>query len=204
MEKENKTDKELVQQLTNNNELAFIELYVRYKDRLLCFCLNFIKSRDEAEDLVQELFLFIWESRFFLKPHLSFSSYLYTIAHHRILNYFRKIEFQRKVENLISEQLPQEEDVIISNIVFNEYQEILKLTISKLPPKRQCIFNMSREMNLSHKEIAESLNISIYTVQEHISESLRFIKKQFSKCTDVHFGGLLFILQFINITPVFL
>ena len=179
MDLRNKSDKELVKQLVNNDEFAFAELYIRYKSKLLSFYFTYLKSTDEAEDLVQELFLYIWESRGYLNSELSFSSYLYTIAHNRVLNYLRNINIKQKVENVLAQQMLQHEDVIESDLIFKEYLSMLNQVITKLPPQRQRIFNMSREQNLSHKEIAQILGISINTVQEHISESLRFIKGYF-------------------------
>ena len=174
-----KADRELVSLLVNNDESAFTELYVRYKNKLLAFCFTYLKSTDVVEDLVQELFLYIWESRNFLNAELSFSSYLYTIAHNRVLNYLRNVDVKLKVETVLAKQTLQHEDIIESDIIYKEYLLMLKQVIAKLPPQRQRIFNMSREQHFTHKEIAEFLGISIYTVQEHISESLRFIKAQF-------------------------
>lgn len=65
-----KTDTELVTLLIQNNEAAFSELYVRYKDKLYYFCLQFLKSKEEANDIVQEIFIRIWESRSFINPNL--------------------------------------------------------------------------------------------------------------------------------------
>lgn len=174
-----KADKDLVKLLINNDEAAFSELYVRYKNKLMAFCFTYLKSTDEAEDLVQELFLYIWESRYFINEERSFSSYLYTIAHNRVLNYFRNVDVKLKVETLLAKQIPQYEEIIESDIIYKEYLSMLKQVITQLPPQRKRIFNMSREQNLTHKEIAEILGISPHTVQEHISESLHFIKNQF-------------------------
>lgn len=87
MELREKTDTELVTLLIQNNEAAFSELYVRYKDKLYYFCLQILKSKEETNDIVQEIFIRIWESRSFINPNLSFSSFLYTMVRNRILNY---------------------------------------------------------------------------------------------------------------------
>lgn len=171
-----KTDIELVNLLTQDNEAAFSELYIRNKDKLYYFCLNLLKSKEDANDIVQEIFTRIWESRNFINPDLSFSSFLYTIARNRILNYFRSVDIDLKVKSILAQRDPVEEDIIESNLIYTEYQKILKGAIEALPPQRKKIFNMSREDNMTHKEIAAQLGISVNTVQEHISESLRFIK----------------------------
>lgn len=195
MDNSKKTDKELVIRLTDDDETAFTELYIRYKNKMYAFCFTFLKSADETEDLVQELFTNIWESHRFINPDLSFSSYLYTIAHNRMVNYFRNVNIENKVKSILSEIIPQTEETIESEMIYEDYQTILKQAILQLPPQRQRIFNLSREENLSHREIAQQLGISVYTVQEHISESLRFIKSYFSKRTDIKLGVLFILLS---------
>lgn len=186
-----KTDTELAILLTLNDEAAFSELYVRYKDKLYYFCLHLLKSKEEANDIVQEIFIRIWESRNFINPDLSFSSFLYTMARNRILNYFRDIDIDEKVKEILATQKVTEEEAIDSKIIYTEYQVILQKAISQLPPQRRKIFNMSRIESMSHKEIAAELGISVNTVQEHISEALKFIKAYFSKHADMSISLLL-------------
>ena len=186
-----KTDTELAILLTLNDEAAFSELYVRYKDKLYYFCLHLLKSKEEANDIVQEIFIRIWESRNFINPDLSFSSFLYTMARNRILNYFRDIDIDEKVKEILATHKVTEEEAIDSKIIYTEYQVILQNAISQLPPQRRKIFNMSRIESMSHKEIAAELGISVNTVQEHISEALKFIKAYFSKHADMSISLLL-------------
>lgn len=186
-----KTDTELVALLVRDNEAAFSELYVRYKNKLYYFVFHLLKSKEETNDIVQEIFIRIWESRNFINPNLSFSSFLYTMARNRILNYFRDINIDEKVKEILATQKVEEEEAIDSQIIYTEYQEILRNAISCLPPQRQKIFNMSRIESMSHKEIAAKLGISVNTVQEHISEALKFIKNYFSKHADMYLNLLL-------------
>lgn len=191
-----KTDKELAILLTKNDELAFREFYFRYKDKLWHYAFSFLKSREESDDIVQEIFIRFWELRSFLDVELSISSFLYTITRNRILNYFRDMDVEIQVKKALLLKHSDKEDSIEANIIFSEYQKILMSAIEQLPPQRQRIFNLSRIENKSHKEIALQLGISVSTVQEHISESLRFIKEYFSKHTDLALGML--ILAFLN------
>lgn len=189
-----KTDPELVLLLTQDDEAAFSELYVRYKDKLRYFCLSLLKSGEEADDIVQEIFIRIWESRSFINPDLSFSSFLYTLARNRILNHFRDADIDMKVKQILALKNPTEENVIESDMIYAEYKNMLYEAIETLSPQRKKIFNMSRKENLSHKEIAAQLGISVNTVQEHISESLRSIKSYFLKHTDISLSLLMFFV----------
>lgn len=185
-----KTDKELVEQLIQNEEVAFGELYIRYKDKLYYFCLHLLKSKEESNDIVQEVFTRLWESRSFIRPELSFSSFLYTMTRNRILNYFRDMDIDTKVKQIIAAEKLTEEETIESEIIYTEYQKIFREAIDHLPPQRKRIFSLSRIENKSHKEIAKELGISVNTVQEHISEALAFIKTYFSQHSDISMGIL--------------
>lgn len=167
--------------LTQHDEVAFCELYTRYKDKLYYFCFSLLKSKEEANDIVQEIFIRIWESRSFINPELSFSAFIYTMARNRILNYFRGIDIDTKIKEIIAFKSPVKEEKIESDIIYTEYQKLLTDAIDAMPPQRKKVFNLSREENLSHKEIAARLDISVNTVQQHISESLKFIKLYFKK-----------------------
>jgi len=195
MRSSSQTDTELVTLLTLNNEDAFRELYFRYKDKLWYYCFSFLKSEDEVEDMIQEIFIRLWEFRSMLDPDLSFSSFLYTMAHNKILNFFRDMDVELQVKKNLFQKVLIEEPTVESDIIFAEYRQILSEAINKLPARRKQIFHMSRVENLSHKEIALNLGISVHTVQEHISESLRFIKSYFLQHTDLTLGVMFSILS---------
>jgi RNA polymerase sigma-70 factor (ECF subfamily) len=184
------THKELVTLLAHNKEEAFSELYFRYKDKLWQYCFRFLKSEEETDDIIQEVFIRIWELRCFIDPEMSFSSFIYTITRNRILNYFRDMNIELQVKKALSLRTIIEKETIESALIFSEYQQILKDAIDKLPAQRKKVFNMSRTENLSHKEIASILGVSVNTIQDHISESLKFIKNYFAHHTDMTLGVL--------------
>lgn len=190
-----KTDKELIVLLTKNDEGAFREIYFRYKDKLWHYCFSFLKSQDESDDMVQEVFIRLWEMRHFVDSSLAFSSFLYTMTRNRILNYFRDMNVEAQVMKALALKQTEFEATIESELIFSDYRQILTDAIDKLPAQRKRIFSMSRIDNLSHKEIAAHLGISVYTVQEHISESLRFIKSYFAKHSDITLSMLFIALM---------
>jgi len=187
-------DKELAMLLAKSDEFAFRELYIRYKSKLWSYSISFLKSKDECDDLIQEIFIHLWEMRFIINSELSISSLLYTMTRNRIINYFRNMDVKLQAKIALA-QTPIESKSTEDELIFMDYQKILMDAINKLPPQRKRIFNLSRIENKSHKEIASLLGISISTVQEHISESLRFIKKFFSNYTDLNINIL--ILAFL-------
>lgn len=192
-----KSDKDLVVLLNSNDESAFRELYIRYKDRLWNYIFAFLKADDESDDLIQDIFIHLWELRHSVNPELSFSSFIYKMAKNKVLNYFRDKDLDFQYKKSLNVSKPIEIDSIDADIIYLEYQKILIAAIEQLPPQRKRIFNMSRIEHKTHKEIAIQLGISVSTVQEHISASLHFIKIYFTKNSDLILKFL--ILAFILI-----
>lgn len=174
-------ERSLVIRLIAGDEDAFCELYAAYKNRLIYFAMRFLKSREYAEDIFQDAFTVIWESRSFINPDASFSSYLYTIVHNRILNQLRELESaDRLKEHILSQAVDYNNDTS-DEIFAHDLQELITRALQQLTPRQREVFEMSREKQMSHKEIAEALGISVNTVQEHISISLRILRNYLEK-----------------------
>ena len=95
-------ERSLILRLIEGDEDAFCELYATYKNRLIYFAMRFLKSREYAEDVFQDAFTVVWQSRRFINPDASFSSYLYTIMRNRILNQLRNAANEEKLKDLKS------------------------------------------------------------------------------------------------------
>ena len=174
-------ERSLVLRLIDGDEDAFCELYAAYKNRLLYFAMKFVKSREFAEDIFQDAFTVIWQGRRFINPDASFSSYLYTIVRNRILNQLRDLENQTKLKEQILEQAVDYSNDTNNSILANDLRGLIARAMQQLTARQREIFEMSREQDMSHREIAEALGISVYTVQEHISTSLRVLRTYLEK-----------------------
>ena len=182
-------ERSLVLRLIDGNEDAFCELYAVYKNRLIYFAMRFLKSREYAEDVFQDAFTIIWQGRRFINPDASFSSYLYTIVRNRILNQLRDLVNQDKLKEQILQQAVDYSNDTQNEILANDLKQLISCAMQQLTPRQRKIFEMSREQQMSHKEIADVLGISVNTVQESISTSLRtlrfYLKKNFMVGTDL-------------------
>ena len=182
-------ERSLVLRLIDGNEDAFCELYAAYKIRLVYFAMRFLKSREYAEDVFQDAFTIIWQGRRFINPDASFSSYLYTIVRNRILNQLRDLVNQDKLKEQILQQAVDYSNDTKNEILANDLKQLISCAMQQLTPRQRKIFEMSREQQMSHKEIADVLGISVNTVQESISTSLRtlrfYLKKNFMVGTDL-------------------
>ena len=191
-------ERSLILRLIEGDEDAFCELYATYKNRLIYFAMRFLKSREYAEDVFQDAFTVVWQSRRFINPDASFSSYLYTIMRNRILNQLRNAANEEKLkESILSQALDYTEDTK-REVMLNDLKSLISHALQQLTPRQREIFEMSREAQLSHKEIADKLGISINTVQEHISTSLKLIRTYLIKYSGSDYVDLLLLLICLN------
>lgn len=184
----------LVIRLINGDEEAFCELYAAYKNRLLYFAMKFVKSRDFAEDIFQDTFTAVWQTRHFINPDASFSSFLYTIMRNRILNQMRDLANEDCLKEHILSQAIDYTDNTRNTILANDLREIISSALTQLTSRQREVFELSREAQLSHKEIAEALGISVNTVQEHISSSLKVIRSYLTKYSSTSADMLLLLI----------
>lgn len=131
----------------------------------------------DAEDIVQEVFIKIWEKRKTIDLYSSFESFLFTVAYNATISLLRK----RITENKYLEHLQaiQQVNVTIEStdeLYFNELNNKLKSLINELSLRQKEIFLLSREEELTHEQIAGKLNISVNTVKKHISNTISFLK----------------------------
>jgi RNA polymerase sigma-70 factor (family 1) len=173
---EHSSDHDLVESLQNGDLEAFDFIFRKYSDRLYGFAFKYLKSKEDTEELVQEVFLKIWESRKTLKKESSFRAYLFTISYHDMCRFFRRRVYQER----LAKELTSTENGSLSFDESIDYQSVLEQVdnlIEKLPPRQKEIFLKSRKEGKSTKEIAAELNLVPGTVDNHISEALKFIRK---------------------------
>lgn len=172
-------ERELLVRIAKDDENAFAEIYHHYYKGLLLWSNNILKDKEACEDLIQDVFLSIWTKRASLTITTSLEAYLYTAVRYQVLTTIRK----GKVRTSVFENLEQKiwGDVSPDNLLYQkELQARLTHIIRELPEKAQEVYRLSREEQLSNKEIAAQLNISLKTVEFHISVALRKIRNSFS------------------------
>jgi RNA polymerase sigma-70 factor (family 1) len=187
-------DHHLVMLLQKGNVAAFDSLFEVYSQKLFGFALKYFKNETEAEELVQDVFVKVWENRQTLKSELSFKSYLFTIALNQIRKYFNK-----KATSLrYLESLQNDPELIESHAIQEDDYELtlrqINLIIEQMPPRRREIFTKSKLEGKNSKEIASELNISAGTVDNQVSEALRFIR---TRLKSENLALLLFAVLFV-------
>ena len=190
-----KSNKDLLILLKKGDILAFDSIYEMYSKRLYGFVLRYIKQKEDAEGIVQEVFIKIWETRNKIDIYTSFDSFIFTVAYNITINLLRKRISEHKYQDrLNSVQQITEADQIIDEIYFKEIKIQLQSLLNKLTPRQKEIFQLSREEGLTHEEIAKKLDISVNTVKNHMVTTLAFIKSHIDKGLIANF---LFISLFL-------
>ena len=172
-------EKELLLLLLNGNEQAFEKIYRLYSSRLYGNLLKLVKSEAEAQEILQDVFLKIWENRQNIDIEKSFRSYLFKIAENKVVDFFRKVARDKKREaELIS--LATNEYVPVEELLqSDEKTALLQKAIYSLPPQRQQVFRLCKLEGKSYKEVSEQLGISVSTISDHIVKATKSIRDYF-------------------------
>lgn len=177
-----KSNKDLVILLKKGDVIAFDKIYAIYCKRLYGFVFRYIKQKEDAEGIVQEVFIKIWETRNKIDVYSSFDSFIFTIAYNTTISLLRKRVNENKYHDRLKlKQQITEADQIIDEIHLKEINSHLKYLLEQLTPRQKEIFQLSREEGLTHDEIAKKLNISVHTVKNHMVTALAFINSHLNK-----------------------
>jgi RNA polymerase sigma-70 factor (ECF subfamily) len=191
-----KSNCELILLIQKDDKVAFYNIYERYSKRLYGFVLRYIKQKEDAEEIVQEVFVKIWESRNKIDAYLSFESFLFTIAYNTTISLLRKRTNENKyLEYLKSLQQPNNFPDLIDEIHFNELNDRVQSLLNELTPRQKEIFQLSREEGLTHDEIAKKLDISVNTVKKHMANTLTLLKTKIDTSLTI---SLLFFYLFLS------
>ena len=169
-------ERTLVLQLKEGNENAFTALYQTYWAKVYNFSRLYLTSSAEVEEVVQDVFVKVWEARIFIKENENFKGFLFIITRNIIFNQFRK-SFNENAYKLAILKSSSETYGIEEEMEASDLQSYINKLIEELPPRQREVFQMSRDQHLSYKEIAQQLDITEKTVERHINEALKFLRK---------------------------
>ncbi len=169
------TDCELIDLLKSGDQLAYTEIYDRFIFILLNHAYNKTRDREEAKDIVQEVFTTLWAKRERLEIN-SLAAYLCTSVRNIILNQAVHQGVRNKYFVAIQQFIPPEQVATDHRVRENQLIAIIEKEIAALPPKMREVFELSRREHLSHREIAERLDISEQTVSKHVTNALKVLR----------------------------
>lgn len=191
-------DRILMERVAAGDRKAFTVLYTLHLDNLFRYVYLFTKSEEESEELVQKVFVNIWEHRDTLIKVKSFRAYIFRCAKNRLIDRARSEKAKAKMVAVLQHHSEESDERSDSNLICNQYSHIIDSAIQLLPEKRKEIVKLRTQDDLSLDEIAEKLSISKFVVKKQLYAGLRFIRAYLEK-----FGELTpTILAAINLSLI--
>ena len=178
---------ELIKRLQKSDSEAFLALYDRYHVIVYNWSLKIVKVPTHAEDIVQDVFLKIWQIRDRLNPHQSFPAFIYRICRNKAFTLIKKITTDERLQIQIMHQLKNVVESTENSTLWHEYEMLLSNAVGKLPKQRQKVFKLCRQEGKSYEEVANELGISRNTVKEHMVMAVKNIKEYFYQYGDISF-----------------
>jgi RNA polymerase sigma-70 factor (family 1) len=176
------SDPEILNNLSLGNEDAFEYLFLNYYNELCRYACGILKNRNISEEMVQEVFVKLWENRKELTIKSSIKAYLYRSVHNQCINYYEHIQVQQKftseaVKNYRDLISPLTDSYPIANLLVQELEKKIDQSLSALPEQCREVFLLIRHDDLSYAEAAEKLGISVNTVKTQLQRALTRLRE---------------------------
>ncbi len=180
-------DQELCALLKEGDEKAFARIFNRYQGPLFDFAYKRIRDKDEAKDIVQEIFVRLWNNREGLKIKSGIRTYLYRCVLNGILNNLSRQVVREEYVNSLQQMIDEHTREADYHIREADMEKLINVEIAALPPKMRMVFEMRKREYLSNREIACKLGISEQTVETHMKRALRVLR--------LRLGAIVFLLS---------
>lgn len=170
------TDSELMALLKQGDQMAYTEIFERYKGILYNHAYRLLENHDEAEDIIQDLFLTLWQKRTEIEINTSLSSYLYITLRNRIFKLLARKKVAYRYTESLQKFIAENHSYTDEKLLERELATIIENEVNALPEKMRNIFILSREPNCTYREIADQLDISEKTVRNQVYNALQLLK----------------------------
>jgi len=170
-------DEEKMENFSVSDEDTFEQLFKEYFRELHVYSFSVLRDWDLAEEVVQTLFLKLWENGSWKRVETSMKSFLYRSVYHESLNVLRQYKVRRNYENSILYTMKNETEYATSPVELNELEERIRISLNRLPEKCRTVFQLSRFGELKYHEIASQLGISVKTVETQMGKAIRMMRR---------------------------
>jgi RNA polymerase sigma-70 factor (family 1) len=178
-------EKNLLYRVSTGDELAFRSIFDAYKHRLFTFVNNFVHSKADAEEIVQETFMVLWKNRARLPIIEQPRSYLYTIARNKTYDYLTRVARNQKSVELVWSTMQQDANPTEDALLAKECGILINNALKQLSDQKQAIFKMSRFDDMSHEEIAAATGLSKSRIKNVVVEVLKHLRYQLSQSSVI-------------------
>jgi RNA polymerase sigma-70 factor (ECF subfamily) len=173
---DNISDNDLVRRIRQHDKDAFKSLYDRYSRKIYFFSLKQLNNTFEVEELVQSVFINVWESRESLNPESSVKSYIYKAAVNYIINHLRKETIHVRYIKSESDKGEKYSDNTYEQVFFHDLERSINSIVETLSSQQQKIFRLNRDEGLPYEEIARQMDLSVRTVENQMYRSVKMIR----------------------------
>lgn len=170
-------EKDILLKISEGDQRAFTMLFDFYYRHIGHYVFVITESEEETEEIIQDVFIKVWEKRETLQRIDNMKAYLFVLSKNRTLNYLRDKAKARMIEKKWCDENPESSYLIDSYSDQEEYHQIIQEAVSDLPPQQQRVYQLSRQENLKYDEIATQMGLSKTTVKKHMQLALGFLKK---------------------------
>ena len=170
-------EEELLLRLKQGHEAAFEEIYKLYSSRLFGNIYRMVKSESTAREILQEVFIKVWNNRTGIDPKRSFRAYIFRIAENNICDFFRKASRIKKMHSHIHVIATEHYEHVEEFLLRKENNALVHKAINSLPPQRQQVFRLCKMDGKSYDEVSQQLGIAVSTVSDHIVKANKTIRE---------------------------
>lgn len=178
-------EKDLLTRISSGDTRAFSVFFHQYSPKVYSYALKLVKSENLAEEIVQEVFVKIWNLETQLRDIEHIDAYLRTVTRNHTFKVLRRIALEIKTSRMLGSNYQEDHNETEEYIIFKDSEKILNQAIEKLPPQQKLVYSLCHQEGLKYEEVAEKLNISKLTVKTHMQHALRFLRQYVSTHTDI-------------------
>ncbi len=188
------SDDELAELLNQGDQKAFREIYCRYFSKVYRAAKNRMRIQEECEEIVQEIFSNLWKRRSGFKLAKNFDSYFSVAVKYEVINRLAKLERIANAENYVAGSFEELDNSLVNHIDFSQLRHQVNEAIKELPDKCSTVFRMRHEMGYSPKEISDLLNLSVKTIEAHLTKARKILKHRLTHFFGIVLAALLYYL----------
>lgn len=181
------TDMELTNLLLSGDEMAFCQIFKRYNGLLYSHAYKKLRNKEEAKDVIQDVFALLWTKRYEIDFKSNLGGYLYATVRNKIFDFISHQTVESKYLGSLQDFLDNGTAVTDHMIREKQITAIIEKEIAALPPRMRLVFELSRKKYKSHKEIAEELGISQQTVTDQVKKALKILRTKLGLVTYLIF-----------------
>ncbi len=188
-------DADLTRRVKSGEKEAYQALFERYAPKIYHFALSYLKSTADSEELVQDVFLKVWEKRDILDASQNIKAFIFKIAINTIYDFIRRKNIENAFQEFSKANYAADSNNTWDTVIFEEMQTTINSLVAQMPEQRKKIFKLSKNKGLSNDEIAQELNLSKRTVENQLYRALLFLKEHLRNESAI---ALLFFFLFYS------